>query len=91
MSKIEVLAITGLDDAILGSAVVNGQEVLAYDFDKAIGIILAVGHTEEYAHDYLSELAEQKAEGAPVFVYIDNDDEFYGSTASDGTTIHWPS
>jgi|TARA_B110000503_G_scaffold39360_1_gene64755 hypothetical protein len=88
MSKIEVLAITGLDDAILGSAVVNGQEVLAYDFDKAIGIILAVGHTEEYAHDYLSELADQKAEGAPVFVYIDNDDEFYGSTASDGTTIH---
>ena len=66
MSTVEEVAIHGLDKAILGSAVVEGREVLAYDFDKAIGIILALGHTEEYAYDYLTELSEQKVEGAPM-------------------------
>jgi|TARA_B110000977_G_scaffold6048_1_gene8517 hypothetical protein len=88
MSAIEVVAISGLDGAILGSAVINGREVLAYDFDKAIGIILACGHTEEYAYDYLTEVSEKKVEGGPVFVYLDNDDEFYGSATPTGSTVH---
>ena len=88
MSTVEVVAIHGLDKAILGSAVVDGREVLAYDFDKAIGIVLALGHTEEYAYDYLTELSEQKVVGAPVFIYVDNDDEFYGTTAPTGSTLH---
>ena len=40
MVDIEVLAIEGLDDAIIGSTIRNGREVLAYNYDKAVNTSL---------------------------------------------------
>lgn len=88
MSDIEVVAIDGLDAAIIGSTVRNGREVLAYDYDKAIAIIIAQGYSEEYAEQWIAEVSTREFDGAPAFVYFDNDQEFYGSSAPPGATIH---
>jgi uncharacterized protein YecE (DUF72 family) len=88
MSDIEVVAIDGLDAAIIGSTVRNGREVLAYDYDKAIAIIIAQGYSEEYAEQWIADVSSKEFDGAPAFVYFDNDQEFYGSSAPPGATIH---
>ena len=88
MSDIEVVAIDGLDAAIIGSTVRNGREVLAYNYDKAIAIIIANGHSEEYAEEWIAEVSSHEFDGAPAFVYFDDDHEFYGSSAPPGATIH---
>ena len=87
MLDIEVVAIEGLDDAIIGTTVRNDREVLAYDYDKAIAIIMAKGHTEQYAEEFLVEVASTEFDGAPIFVYLDNDQN-YGSIVTSGTTVH---
>jgi hypothetical protein len=86
MLDIEVVAIQGLDAAIVGTTVRNNCEVLAYDYDKAVAIVIANGHSEAYAEDYITELSSQEFEGAPAFVYFNNDTENYG--ADTGVTIH---
>jgi hypothetical protein len=88
MSDIEVVAIDGLDAAIIGSTVRNGREVLAYNYDKAIAIIISKGHSEEYAEEWIAEVSSQEFDGAPAFVYFDDDQEFYGSSAPPGITVH---
>ena len=88
MLDIEVVAIEGLDDAIIGTTVRNAREVLAYDYDKAIAIIMAKGHTEQYAEEYLAEVTSTEFDGAPAFVYLDNDQEHYGSSPTIGLTVH---
>ena len=88
MSDIEVVAIDGLDAAIIGSTVRNGREVLAYDYDKAIAIIIAQGYSEEYAEQWIADVSSKEFDGAPAFVYFDNDQELYGSSAPPGATIH---
>jgi hypothetical protein len=88
MSDIEVVAIDGLDAAIIGSTVRNGREVLAYNYDKAIAIIIANGYSEEYAEEWIAEVSSHDFDGAPAFVYFDDDHEFYGSSAPPGATIH---
>lgn len=88
MSDIEVVAINGLDDAIIGSTVQYGVEVLAYDYDKAVAIIMASGHTEQYAEEFIGKVMSQIDEGTPAFIYIDNDHESYGSSVPNGATVH---
>jgi len=88
MSDIEVVAIDGLDAAIIGSTVRNGREVLAYNYDKAIAIIVANGHSEEYAEEWIADVASREFDGAPAFVYFDDDQEFYGSSTPPGVTVH---
>jgi len=88
MVDIEVLAIEGLDDAIIGSTIRNGREVLAYNYDKAVDIIKAAGHSEEYAEEWIAEVSSKEFDGAPAFIYVDNNQEFYGPSSPAGTTVH---
>ena len=87
MSIVEVVVIDGLDDAIVGSVVVGGREVVAYNYDKCVAIIMAAGNSEEHAQEFLQEITSQEFEGAPAFIFFDEETEFYGSTPK-GTTIH---
>ena len=88
MSDIEVVAIEGLDEAIIGSTVRNGREVLAYNYDKAVSIIVSKGHSEEYAEEWIAEVSSREFDGAPAFVYFDNNQEFYGISPPAGVTVH---
>ena len=88
MSMVEVVVIDGLDDAIVGSALVNDREVIAYDYDKCVAIICSKGNTEEHATQFLKEITSQEFEGAPVFIYFDEETEFYGSSVPTGSTVH---
>ena len=86
--EIEVVAIDGLDAAIIGTTVRYKQEVLCYDYDKCVAIIIAQGYSVEYAEEYVDRLSSQDFEGAPAFVFFDNDQEFYGSSLTEGATVH---
>ena len=88
MVDIEVLAIEGLDDAIIGSTIRNGREVLAYNYDKAVNLIIAAGHSKEYAEEWIAEVSSKEFDGAPAFIYVDNNQEFYGPSSPAGTTVH---
>lgn len=88
MGIVEVVVIDGLDDAIVGSALVNDREVIAYNYDKCVAIIIKAGNTEEHAREFLKEITSQEFEGAPVFIYFDEETEFYGSAAPIGSTVH---
>lgn len=88
MSMIEVVVIDGLDEAIVGSALVNDREVIAYNYDKCVAIIIEAGNTQEHAQEFLKEITSQELEGAPVFIYFDEENEFYGSSVPTGNTVH---
>jgi len=88
MDEIEVLALSGLDEAIVGTTLRNDREVLAYNYDIAVAIIMAKGHTEEYAEDWIAEVSSDKFDGAPAFVYFDNHQEHYGNSPPAGITVH---
>lgn len=88
MSMVEVVVIDGLDDAIVGSALVNDREVLAYDYDRCVEIIVAAGNSAEHAKEFLKEITSHEFEGAPVFIYFDEETEFYGSSVPTGSTVH---
>jgi hypothetical protein len=42
----------GLDGALIGSAMANGEEVLVYDYDKCVEIIIGAGCDVDYAENY---------------------------------------
>ena len=88
MRDIEVVAIDGLDAAIIGTTMRDGREVLAYNYDLAVITIIDKGHSKEYAEEWIADVAEENFDGAPVFVYMDNDPEFYGSSSSARSTVH---
>ena len=88
MTDIEVVAIDGLDEAIVGSTFRNGREVLAYNYDQAVSIIVSQGHTREFAEQWIAEVQSNEFDGSPAFVYFDNDQEFYGSSAPAGVIVH---
>ncbi len=88
MHEIEVVVIDGLDEAIVGSTIRNGREVLAYNYDKAISIIVSQGNSKEFAEQWIAEVSADEFEGAPAFVYFDNDQEFYGSSTPAGVIVH---
>jgi len=89
MDDIDLLAIDGLDEAIVGSAMSNGHEVLVYDFDKCVEIIIGAGSTVEYAEEYVMELSMSNINGIPIFVNFDNNLEYYGESPSAGAaTVH---
>ena len=85
MPEIELVAINGLDSAIIGTALRGELEVLAYDFEKTVNILLKRGSTIQEAEDYVADLAAQDFEGAPIFIYID---EIYGHSPGAETTVH---
>ena len=88
MLHIEMIAITGLDSAIIGTTVRNGREVLAYDYDKAVQIIVASGRDIEYAEKFIEEAARFHEEDGPAFVYLDVEEENYDIVPPEGVTVH---
>lgn len=86
--ELELFSISGLDDAIIGTTVRDGVEVIAYDFDKAVEIIVKRGFTRDHAHDWLGDVADRQFEGAPAFIYAGSPEGFYSFDADSGTTIH---
>ena len=88
MHDIEVIAIKGLDSAIIGTTVRNGREVLAYDYDKAIAIIMSSGFDKDYAENFIAEAEAFHTETGPTFVYLDIHEEVYDTCPPVGATIH---
>ena len=88
MDLIEVVAVEGLEDAVLGTAVRGSCEVLAYDYHKAVTIFLSYGKTIEDIEEYIASIASEEFEGAPIFVYLDNTKSPYANNPEPGTTVH---
>lgn len=89
VDDIQLLAIGGLDGAIIGSAMTNGEEVLCYDYDKCVEIIIGAGNDIAYAENYVLELSKATTKGIPIFVHFDNSLEYYGEPPSVGAaTVH---
>ena len=89
VDDIQLLAIGGLDGAIIGSAMTNGEEVLVYDYDKCVEIIIGAGGDIEAAENYVLELSEATTKGIPIFVHFDNSLDYYGEPPSVGAaTVH---
>ena len=57
LEDLEILGINGLDAAAVGTAMVGGEAVLVYDYDKCVELIIAAGNEVDYAEDYLLEVA----------------------------------
>ncbi len=87
MHQVEVVAIDGLDAAIIGTTVRGTREVLAYDYDKAVEILMDHGYTQESAEDWIKEVTSAEFDGAPTFVYLDYDKDTNG-TDTISSTIH---
>ena len=88
MDLIEVVAVEGLESAVLGTAIRGSREVLAYDYHKAVTIFLSYGKTIEDIEEYIASVAAQEFEGAPIFVYLDNTKSPYANNHEPGTTVH---
>jgi len=88
MHDIEVIAIKGLDSAIIGTTVRDGREVLAYDYDKAVEIIVSNGHDVEFAERFIEEAARYHEKDGPAFVYLDVEEENYDIFPPEGVTVH---
>ena len=57
LEDLEILGINGLDAAAVGTAMVGGEAVLVYDYDKCVELIIAAGNEVNYAEDYILELS----------------------------------
>ena len=69
-----VVALDGLDDAIIGTCSRGGDdtEVVAYDFSKVITAFEDLGWTDEEIGEWMIELKEAiPPHSMPVFVYLD--------------------
>lgn len=69
-----VIALDGLDDAIIGTCSRGGEdaEVVAYDFNKVITLFENLGWTDEEIGEWLTELKDIiPPHSMPVFVYLD--------------------
>jgi len=84
---IQLLAVGGLDGALIGSAMANGEEVLVYDYDKCVEIIIGAGCDVGYAENYVFELSKATTKGIPIFVHFNNSLEYYGEPPSVGANI----
>lgn len=71
---VEMTAVEGLNNAAIGTVIISGREVLAYDAYRAMEI---VGIPPDEAEDllvYLDELGlEDIGASAPVFIFIDDE------------------
>ena len=88
MHDIEVISIRGLDAAIIGTTLRNGREVLAYDYDKAIAILMSHGFDMDKAEQFIAEAEAFHENGGPTFVYLDIHEEVHDTFPPAGTTFH---
>ena len=71
-----ILKADGFDDAILGLGRRCGQpDLLVYDVDKCITILMKDGMTDEEAIEYFefNVVGAWMGEGTPIFLYSDRD------------------
>ncbi len=79
------MAIEGLDSAIIGTTICNKTEVLCYNYEKCVRLVMQKGITEMDAESFIAELATTNVVGAPVFIQLDNDQLAYDRKRSGGT------
>jgi len=72
---IELTAITGLNDAVIGVSTRNGvDKVLVYDRIKAKNLLFSANWTEERINVLFDELAIGKlGDLAPIFVHLNEE------------------
>lgn len=91
LPKVQVFAIEGFDEAIIGTAYRGGHEVLVYDGEIAEAIVASLTSKPTTLHDYLTGISLHKlGDQAPVFVYLDVEvgGDLSDSTREPGTPIH---
>ena len=85
--EVDLVAIAGMDAAIVGTCLSNRREVLCYNYAKCVELIVAQGTSEADAELFIAELSSTDVEGAPVFVHF-NDEQFFYDGYSDSGTVH---
>ena len=91
LPKVQVFAIEGFDEAIIGIAYRGGYEVLVYDGEIAEARVATLAKKPMSLHDYLTHIALHKlGDKAPVFAYLDIEigGDLSDSTREPGTPIH---
>jgi len=83
---LEMIAIEGLDDAILGTGIrTSKNEVLVYDGDVAEEILLYMGYGEHSLPHFLESIdLDSLGDKAPMFIYLDSDKDLYDRTSNTG-------
>lgn len=72
MTMIEMLAIEGLEEALLGTAYVAGVEVLAYDASLAEELVMFMDPPHLSLHEFVANIGlDDLGARAPVFIYQD--------------------
>lgn len=84
---IDLIAVQGMDGAIVGTCMAGGHEALCYNYDRCIELVTEQGYTEEEAEIFVHSLAVSDVEGAPVFVHF-NEDCLINDRNSAGRTVH---
>lgn len=73
-----MLKADGFDQAIIGRARRCGQEdIIAYDYEQCIAILILQGMTDEEAVEYMefNVVGAYVGEGTPIFIYTGEDIE----------------
>lgn len=72
MAMIEMLAIEGLEEALLGTAYVGGEEVLAYDASIAEHLVMFMDPPHPSLFEFVANIGlDELGSRAPVFIYQD--------------------
>jgi hypothetical protein len=89
--EIEMIAIEGLDSALIGTGLRGTSEVLVYDATKAEVLLQNNGFGTDSLHDFLYSVGiDSLGENAPLFVYLDEDisDEFRNEKRGHLSLVH---
>ena len=87
MQVTDVIAIDGLDDAILGTTFRNGREVLAYDYYLCVELLRNQRAPFSEIVRFLEAAATAEASGGLVFVYSKEEKE-RGVPSETSATLH---
>jgi hypothetical protein len=91
LPKVQVFAIEGFEDAIIGTAYRGGHEVLVYDGWIFEAIVASIDPNPTSLHEYLTKIRlHELGDRAPVFVYLDEEvvGELADSIREPGTPVH---
>ena len=68
-----MIALDGLYDAVLGTVVKDGVEVLVYDAYLVLEMLYEAGHVDMSIEDYLEQAGvNEQGITAPLFVFLDD-------------------
>ena len=73
MAMVEMIAIEGLEQALLGTAYVAGEEVLAYDASVAEELVMFMDPPHPSLVEFVEKIGlDDFGNRAPVFIYQDD-------------------